>query len=123
MGVGSAVTTRRASTVSAKVYIAKDERYENAKILASAAGQHCTVCGPRCLGTTPTVVWCHSPFPEHGKAGSVKAHDIFGCYGCQACHDWLDGRVWQGDAVEKYQKFHRAMARSWLILVRTGVLQ
>jgi len=107
----------------AKVYIEKDTRYVNQKILDSAIGQDCQISGPGCLGTTPTVVWCHSPFREHGKAKGRKAHDCFGCYGCRVCHDWIDGREHQIDAGEKRRAFYRAMSRSWLILLRQGVLK
>ena len=107
----------------AKVYLAKDERYVNQKILDSANGKHCTVNGPTCIGGTETTVWCHSPFAQHGKAGSRKSHDCFGCYGCRACHDWLDARDNSRAAGRvRYWRFVDAQAKSLLILLREGVL-
>ncbi len=106
--------------MTAKVYLEKDERYVNKRILESANGMHCTVNGPLCIGGTGTTVWAHSPYPEHGKAGGRKAHDCFGCYACYVCHLWLDGPV---DLATKRFTFFKAMAASWLILLRTGVLR
>lgn len=113
-----------AYTVSASVSgpIPKDVRYENKDIRDSAHGEQCHLRGPTCNNDIKTVCWAHSPYKNHGKAGARKAHDIFGCYACQRCHDWLDSRVWQGDVMDKYQTFIAGMCRSWLTLVRKGVL-
>lgn len=60
--------------------------YRNKKLTDSARNEQCVSCG------APNSVWCHSNEHLHGKGRSIKAHDIFGFYGCQACHDWFDGR-------------------------------
>lgn len=101
--------------------IEKDVRYENKKIRDSAKGEHCQVNSHMCNHNPETVVWAHSNYPEHGKCGSRKSHDCFGCYACSACHRWLDVVV--APANEKRIKFYNAMHRSWLILVRKGVLK
>lgn len=110
----------------AKVYdaILKDERYENKAIRDSAKGEHCQVNSFMCNHKPETVVWAHSNYPEHGKGTGLKAHDIFGCYSCSQCHMWLDC-IHSIVCEAKQQKDHfiRAMHRSWLILVRKGVLK
>lgn len=110
----------------ARVYdaITRDEEYRSQKILDAAKGEHCTLLIPSiCRDETETTVWCHSPYPEHGKAAKRKAHDCFGCIGCHRCHTWLDGPVSQIDATDKFRLFIRAMCRSWLVLLRKGVLK
>ena len=106
----------------ARVYdaIPKDERYTNKAIRDSANGEYCQVNHIGCSHDHRTTVWAHSNYPEHGKGTGLKAHDIFGCYACSFCHMWLDGPI---NTAEKKMKFLSAMARSWLILVRKGVLK
>lgn len=110
----------------ARVYdaIPKDARFRKQAILDSAEGEHCQVNSFMCNHRPETTVWAHSNYPEHGKGTSIKAHDIFGCYACSQCHHWLDCIARAANEV-KSQKDHfiRAMHRSWLILVRKGVLK
>lgn len=110
----------------ARVYeaIERDEEYRNKKIRDAAEGEQCTLLVPGiCRDETLTTVWCHSPYQEHGKAGKRKAHDCFGCIGCHRCHTWLDGAHHQMDVLDAYHTFIRAMCRSWLVLLRKGVLK
>ncbi len=94
--------------------------YRNPRILASANGQFCTVRSPHCRNDN-TVVWAHSNYLEDGKGKGIKAHDIFGCYACEACHRWLDQ---SGDSKEmKRDVFHRAMKRSLLRLLEAGIIK
>lgn len=94
-------------------------RYENKAILKSAEGQICTMHSPACNHDPRTTVWCHSNQQRHGKGKGIKAHDIFGFYGCSGCHDWYD----RSDAPreEKDAYFQLAFEKSLLMLVR-GVL-
>lgn len=57
----------------------------------SARGETCTLRLPGCQGGTETTVLCHFRF--FGWAGiAQKPHDFLGAYGCQYCHDVIDGR-------------------------------
>lgn len=95
------------------------------KITKSAKGQPCTLRTPWCNDDKRTTVWCHSPFSMHGHGGSIKSHDPFGCYGCSACHDVLDGRTHAKDVTreEKEHMFMHAHAESVLILVELGIIK
>lgn len=110
--------------MTAKVYLYKNDRYENQAILDAANGQDCWFKGPTCNHNPETTVWGHSPFSEHGKGAWIKAHDCFGCFICSDCHIFLDGgwalRGWHKSEVK--ERFNRAMAKSLLILLREGVL-
>lgn len=64
-------------------------------IMASASGQPCAlriasfVPGRTCSGNN-TTVGCH--VPNFTKGMSTKGTDMAVSYGCQACHDIIDGR-------------------------------
>jgi len=60
------------------------------KIRKSAKNQQCQIRIPGvCRHETETVVLCHL-----GGAGwARKSLDIHGAYGCQRCHDVVDGRA------------------------------
>lgn len=62
--------------------------YRNKKLLASAEGQSCTICGS--VGTT---VACHANSVALGKGTSIKAPDYFAVHFCRECHDLYDGRA------------------------------
>ena len=60
---------------------------------------------------------CHSNSLEDGRGFAYKSHDLFGAFGCKACHDLTDGRSGQ---LNKYQKrdMHEAANKKmlrWLI--------
>ena len=101
--------------------LAKTAYVRSTKIRQSARGESCSMNSPLCNYNHDTVVWCHSNFGEHGKGIGIKAHDIFGFYGCSACHDWLD----KGDArvEEKRFRFSLAHARSLLLLIERGIVK
>lgn len=68
--------------------------YRNKKLLASAQGKDCQLRIPGvCNGNPETVVWCHLNGQEYGKGMGHKSHDLFGFYGCSACHDVYDARA------------------------------
>jgi hypothetical protein len=79
---------------------------------------------PRCNGNRDTVVWCHSNHSQHGKGVGLKAHDIFGFYGCSGCHQWYDEiSRYRGDPREiRDELFRWAHDRSLLRLLDKGVL-
>lgn len=60
--------------------------YRNKKLTQSARNESCVSCG------NPECCWCHSDEMYHGQGKGIKAHDLFGFYGCKQCHDWYDGR-------------------------------
>lgn len=110
----------------ADVFIPKDEPYVNIALRQMARGEQCTVFSPFCKLRHHTCVWAHSPFTEHGKAGSRKAHDHAGCIACQDCHAFLDGgwtsmRHWSRDKLKAL--FCDAMVKSLLIALRKGILR
>jgi hypothetical protein len=78
---------------------------------------------PRCNHNPETVVWCHSNALRHGKGFGLKAHDIFGFYGCSGCHQWYDieSRSWDSDERQEY--FQRAHEKSLVRLLEKGVLK
>lgn len=64
---------------------------EERKRRESAEGEECTLrFFGVCNGRTDTTVYCHSNFLVDGKGTGLKAK--LGCYGCDKCHDVLDGR-------------------------------
>lgn len=56
----------------------------------------------------PHSCWAHSNSLEHGKGMGDKAHDLFGAYLCQKCHDWYDGR----SNIEPPSFVHQAYVKS-----------
>lgn len=76
-------------------------------------------CAPR-----ETTVFCHLRMPDISGAG-FKAPDWLGAFGCQRCHDIVDGRA--GSWVEFPQWSRDLMllegaARTLVILVNEGVI-
>lgn len=69
----------------------KPSRPKMTPIRASANGEQCTLRFPCCNFNPETTVWCHSNRAEDGKGMGIKARDEEGCYGCSACHAFLDG--------------------------------
>lgn len=103
----------------------REPRWESKKLRDSAKGRDCTMVSPWCNGDASSVVWCHSNHSEHGKGIGVKAHDIFGFYGCGACHVWYDTlSKQQGISNEERRHwFQKAHDKSLLIIVTEGVLK
>lgn len=93
-------------------------------IRKSAKGEECTLRFACCNRRTDTTVWCHSNRYEDGKGAGLKARDEEGCYGCSACHAFLDGGYagkvarWFVDAM-----FDHARAESQKILTKKGLIQ
>ena len=101
-------------------------------LMASARGQPCSLriasfIGLQCSGTE-TVVGCHLPVTGRGVA--TKATDLAVAFGCQTCHDILDGRNHNALAVirEKYPaalgfRLLDALVETQARLVGMGILQ
>lgn len=103
----------------------REPRWESKKLRDSARDKECTMASPWCNGDRSTVVWCHSNHSEHGKGMGVKAHDIFGFFGCSGCHAWYDTASKQEGFSndERRAAYHRAHDRSLLIVVTEGILK
>ena len=96
--------------------------YRNPKLLKSAQGQNCTMFGPTCTGggeARNDVCWRHSNEQKHGKATGIKAHDIFGFYGCANCEDWYSNEATKETAAEA---FRLAWEASLIVACELGVL-
>lgn len=102
----------------------KTSRPKMTPIRKSANGEDCTLRFPGiCNGDPATVVWCHSNSHLDGKGGGLKARDEEGCYGCFACHSWLDGGYaghMERSQVDTY--FNSARQISQAILRAKGLL-
>lgn len=114
--------------------LTKRKSYRNPKILQSARGQECTVQSPFCINDPETTIAAHSNYMEDGKGRGQKADDIYICFSCGPCHDWLDGRinlnkltnfpgVVEDENRERRDYFHRAMKKTWRILIDEGILK
>lgn len=104
----------------------KTNRYRNKKITDSARGELCQMRLFKVCNADPeTTVWAHSNLPKDGKGAAYKAHDCFGAYMCSACHDEFDGRtnILGLGADAKETIFNDAMKRSWLRLLKRGVIK
>lgn len=95
--------------------------HRSPKLRNSADGAPCLMNGPHCTGGYGDVAWRHSNHQVHGKGGSIKAHDLFGFYGCQACENWYAGPDLPKD--EKIQAFRAAWERSMLYACERGVIR
>ena len=63
-----------------------------------AEGRDCQIRLPGiCKNDRNTVVLCHLHKPSISGGMGLKADDILGAHGCNACHDVCDGRNLSGD--------------------------
>lgn len=103
----------------------REPRWECKKLRDSARDRDCTMQSPWCNHDPRTTIWCHSNHDEHGKGMGCKAHDIFGFYGCSACHEYYDTtsrqKGYSNDTRREW--FRRAHERSLLIIVTEGILK
>lgn len=88
-----------------------------------ARGQHCLIRVPGiCTHTPETVVLCH--YRMSGISGmGMKSPDLFGAYGCYACHAVVDGHQrcsWSRQ--ELLIMLAEGVFRTQLILLESGVL-
>ena len=93
------------------------------KLRKSAKGQPCTLqIFPYCQENRETVVLCHLNSLAKGMA--FKSQDYFGVYGCNICHDIIDGRrqtLIEKDEILKCQM--RGLERTWEIMIGEGLIQ
>ena len=96
--------------------------YRNKRLTESAKHEECVSCG------NPQCCWCHSNSYIHGKGRSQKAHDLFGFYGCQLCHDWFDGKSniippsFEG-FIDKEEWFASMWQRSMIVACEKGYIK
>ena len=97
--------------------------FRSRKLLDAARGQDCTVNLPYiCNHNSETVVAAHSNWMEHGRAMSMKAHDIFIADCCSDCHRELD----QGNTLSEDEKKHywtRGHIKTLLRRLEQGILK
>lgn len=88
----------------------------------SAKGEECTLNIVSCCNyDTMTTVLCHLPDESHGM--SLKSDDISSCYGCEACHAAIDGRL-KVELSEEERQFYmrRAQIRTWRRFIDKGLI-
>jgi len=108
---GTAIKGQRALIVDTVRSAPKTVEHRNPHLLAMARGQRCLLRIPGvCTENRETTVACHSNLGIHGKAGARKAEDFYSCWGCMACHRWLDQDK-RPSYEEKTEAFLRAHAR------------
>jgi hypothetical protein len=89
-----------------------------------ARGQDCEIRVPGiCLEHNETVVLCHLRMSGISGYG-LKAADALGAYGCQACHDFVDGRSHK-DAPAEYRRslLLEGVARTLNKLITKGIIR
>lgn len=70
----------------------KSPTFRSKALRDSARSQCCTLQVPGiCNGNPETTVLCHLPSSTHGMG--YKSDDFWAVFGCNCCHDVIDGRV------------------------------
>ncbi|RKP44767.1 nuclease domain-containing protein [Pararobbsia silviterrae] len=104
----------------------KSRRAPTSKIRKSANGEYCRLRLPGvCKTEIGNVVWAHSNRSEHGKAGGMKADDVYGCYACYWCHCVYDRQHArpQGMTLEFVEtRFTEAMRESQHALLQKSLI-
>jgi len=92
------------------------------KIRKSAKGEDCQVRIPGVCNFNPeTVVFAHLG----GGGMGTKQSDLFGCYACYNCHEWLDGGYARTPNMtrDKVKLIHlEAIQRTQQILLDKGLI-
>ncbi|MET3654066.1 nuclease domain-containing protein [Dyella japonica] len=88
----------------------------------SAKGEDCTlnVAGV-CNYDPSTTVLCHLPIIESAGMGQ-KATDLCACYGCNACHDWIDNRNGTNPYDERLFYAARGLVRTQRRMIEKGLI-
>lgn len=81
--------------------------FRSKKLLASAEGQACTICGS--VGTT---VAAHANSVALGKGTGIKCPDMYTAHLCQHHHDLYDGRIGRLTKEEKEALWMTAFLRT-----------
>ena len=91
------------------------------KLRKSAKGQQCQIRIPGvCRNETETVCLCHL----NGAGWARKSLDIHAAYGCQFCHNAVDGRLptgWDNDLLKLW--FLEGVIRTQEIMVKNGLIK
>lgn len=90
------------------------------KLRKSANGQQCQIRIPEVCLNRKTVVLCHL----NGAGMAMKHLDIFAAYGCQDCHDVVDGRIksgWDSDLIKLW--FLEGVIRTQEIMAKAGLIK
>ena len=96
---------------------------KRSKIRESARGEECTIQTPLCTLDPMTTVLCHAPHRDKGL--SLKGPDDWAAYGCNICHDILDGRFPQGERSltrPKLDYWYWAVQKTQKLLKKKGLL-
>lgn len=105
----------------------KSTRPKMTPIRRSARGEECLIQLPGADYHDPaTTVLCHSNQLADGKGMGLKAPDTRAAYGCNYCHDVVDGRrpLPPGLTQEAMlQKFERGIARTQEKLKEKGLME
>lgn len=93
--------------------------YRNNRLKQSAQDAPCMMQSPLCDGGRTDICWRHSNHQRHGKGRGIKAHDVFGFYGCQGCEDWYSQ---EAERSERLPAFLEAWERSMIYAADGGYL-
>ena len=91
------------------------------KIRNAARGQACQIRHEGCNGgpNNETVVFAHLP----NGSMALKSSDLFGCFTCASCHDFLDGRKPSDYSTEQLLLLHlMGMRRTQEILLKMELI-
>lgn len=93
-------------------------------IKKSARGKSCTIRIPTiCNGNDETVVLTHINGVRFGHGVGHKVADLFGAYGCSACHDAVDGRTLTQFRRAELKLMHlEAVIETQAILMQEGLI-
>jgi hypothetical protein len=105
----------------------KSRRKPLTKIRASARDQECTLRFPGvCNYRIETTVLCHSNLLADRKGMGKKAPDERAAFGCNDCHDVLDGRAPRPAGFtydQMISRFNQAVDATHVVLRRLGLLK
>lgn len=89
-----------------------------------AKGKPCQIRIPGyCTHDPETVVLCHTNLPGI-SGGSMKATDVCGAWGCNKCHEVVDGRVQTEFSNDEIKRWHaEGILRTLNELVKADVLK
>lgn len=89
----------------------------------SARGENCTInVAGVCCYNPETTVYCH--FPDGSGGSNRLTGPIHGGYGCNTCHDSIDGRWGSRDFSSDSKEFYmrRSMNRTINRLIEKGLI-
>lgn len=91
------------------------------KLRDSARDESCTLRLIGCLNGNETVVLCHASGTGM-KGTGMKAPDHFAMYGCQNCHDIIDGRKGIHGQHWDYRDIVRAVCETQMRMIEKGLI-